>query len=549
MSFRNNNRGSRFSAETRLGLPRPSLDSMRTVRNPQQSEAETDYDEDDYYYDDDDDDEAEALLSRKHGEAAEASTVSSTTTTNNNNNKPKRPSTTSTTSTDQDIADEYAQQEKERKKKIRRKVTTIVPDDLIRSKGLTVVRNGIALKFQNQNYSATPKSMARCSRRLVASYSDWMETMTGGLSLHEMHWKLRAMSSKTQIKQYLQDMRKVVRNDHVERLLGLEKAQRLLGQLEDYYNEEQQQQQHQQQQLYDDDAVEEQNNPVEGEDAPSPAMANPYTTVQAAAERPLVAVTPGKPTEPEPELHSKNKPQEEREEDPLVRRLALQKEHRARKHVLEDSDDDDDDEEEAIFDDVVPLSTAKSANRRHVLDDDSDDDDDDDDKNDDKNDKESEKRTTEKDSGKEMEHSARTDSTEKVSANEETTNDEECIHEKSKDGTVQNKVEDSGEEKASTKHLDEDSEEENASMKKLDDKFESVKALLEGREPSENAASTEETTEAASTEENGTAVANVVSEDKDEKSPTQDDHESVEEDSINGAFLADSSDDDEQLCD
>ncbi len=415
-SFRNSSRASRLNAETRLGLPRPSLDSMRTTRQPHHSEVETDYDEDDYY-EDEEEMEAEALLSRRHGEAAETTSSS-------------KPKASKRGATDQDIADEYAQQEKQEKRKRRKVHRTITPDDLIKSKGLTVVRNGIAPRFQNAKHSATNKSMAKFSRRLVAAYADWMDDMTGGLTLQEMHWKLRGMSSKTQIKQYLGDMRNKVRDDHVERLLGLEKAQRLLGQLEDYYNEEQQE-------YNDNDGDDDDEDPERvAEDPSSRAIDNPYaqntsadSTDAAVAERASVAVTPvnAKPREEE-----QPKPQQE-EEDPLVCRLALQKEHRARKHVLEDSDDDED---EAIFDDVVPASSAtkSSASRKHVLDDDSDDDD---------NDEEEEEN-------------------EKDNQETESTNDTKR----------------SGEGADETLDSDEASDPDTA--RQLDEKFESVKALLEG---------------------------------------------------------------------
>ena len=188
-SRRSNNTG-RVNAERRLGLPRPSLDSMRTTRDAQQphrpeptTDNETDYDS--YYDDEDDGMEEEALLSRRHGEAPEDGNSAS-------NSKKKRGAT------DQDIAKEYAEQEKEKKKKARRNVhNTVTPDDLIKPKGLTVVRNGIAPKFHSFNgirtfssnngssnnksrYTNTTASMAKYSRRLVSSYADWMDDMKIG---------------------------------------------------------------------------------------------------------------------------------------------------------------------------------------------------------------------------------------------------------------------------------------------------------------------------------------------------------------------------------
>lgn len=547
---------SSFRAETRLGLPRPSLDSMRTTNrgnNHPQSEAETDYDS--YYDDDDDEDElearAEALLSRKHGEASEAGEPKT-----NGQNKRGAPS-----ATDQDIADEYAEQEKERKKKTKRKVhRTITPDDLIKPNGLTVVRNGIAPRFHsnvvhvnsNNNiksaakYSNTTKSMAKYSRRLISGYADWMENMTGGLSLHETQWKLRSMGSKTQIKQYLTDMRKTVRNDHVERLLGLEKAERLLGQLDDYYNDEQQ---------YAGDGDEENNHYDDRENnnydreieamegaagertnhtsslVSTPVIANPYANNNnnGASRAPSVAVTPAKDAAKEQQQHtnddasptttvtgdsSRDVEPRQQGEDLLQRRLRLQKEQRAaRRHVLEDSDD----EEEAIFDDVVVSSTTQNADadanatkddssspalpartkaaRRHVLDDDSDDDDsDDDDTN---------------YAGKELEVG---NANGVVPGEDSMESSSDEIQDKASITEDMDQVEDSND---TDERFTVDSEvvattTSGGGIEKLDEKFQNVKALLEGGGPTNTNASpsparpfeeTKETTDAAPMEE------------------------------------------------
>ena len=414
----NARRRNKPSAESRLGLPRPSLDSMRTTtagtsRTAQpQSEAETtDYES--HYDDYDDDDETEALLSRKHGEAAVAG---SRPKKRGATGTPKSKSNT-TTSTDQDIANEYAEQEKQQRKKVRRNVhRTVTPEDLVRSKGLTVVRNGIPARFhsnssssgnnKSSSYTKTPRSMARYSRKLITAYSDWMDEMTSGLPLVEQSWKLRALGSKTQIKQYLVESRKTIRDQHVERLLGLEKAETLLRQLEDYYAHEYDDADDQQPQQ--DALPEEYDNGDQGnaEGAATTAAApitNPYasnntgvtpaTNTTADADADENSLIDNDKAQPE----SSGEEQEPQKQDPLEPRLQLQKEQRAqlvlqrqrRRQALEDSDDD---EEEALFDDVVsgtaastvsvttdeePPSPPKTkAAKRHVLEDDSDDDED-----------------------------------------------------------------------------------------------------------------------------------------------------------------------------
>eukprot|EP00534_Pseudo-nitzschia_fraudulenta_P015112 CAMPEP_0201233324 /NCGR_PEP_ID=MMETSP0852-20130820/5186_1 /ASSEMBLY_ACC=CAM_ASM_000632 /TAXON_ID=183588 /ORGANISM="Pseudo-nitzschia fraudulenta, Strain WWA7" /LENGTH=596 /DNA_ID=CAMNT_0047526171 /DNA_START=78 /DNA_END=1868 /DNA_ORIENTATION=+ len=498
-SRRNNPGASRLSAENRLGLPRPSLDSLRTSRGGNngrryarqpQSEAETDYDS---YYDDDDEAEAEALLSRQHGEAAEDSGGRS----GSNNNKKKRGTT------DQDVADEYAEQEKERKKKARRKVRrTVTPDDLVKPRGLTVVRNGIAPRFHSSSlaggttgnpktgYTNTKKSMAKYSRRLMSAYFDWMEQMTGGLPHQETVWKLRAMGSKNQIKQYLGDMRKTVRDDHVERLLGLEKAQRLLLQLDDYYNEQHPDEYNNNE---EEDGNREGRETEESEEnganpSPSPAVANPYAKSNGGPSDTDAAAGGGAGASTTPNAETANVETRGREEqDPLRQRLRLQTEQRARRHVLEDSDD----EEEALFDDVVPASatnasggkdtdslsspprfsaTTKAA-RRHVLDDDDSDDGADADKSDGNGGNESK---IESDDGAQGESN---------DANEHETQDDTTPNTGTqKDASDED--ESTGEVNTSASPLD-----------KLDEKFESVKALLEGGETNVPKANPEPTSE------------------------------------------------------
>ena len=231
-----------MATERRLGLPRPSLESMRTTTNNNASSsapppAETDDDDYDDGYDSYD--EEEALLSRRHGEAME----------DNSGNKKR-----SATTTEEDIANEYAAQDQQQKKK-KRKVSsqrTVTPEDLIKSKGLMVLRHSIAPKFHTTaangkpRYNKTVGGMAKYTRHLVQAYTNWMDDMTNGIPIEEAMWKVYTLQSKTNVKQYVDEMRQSVRNDYVERTLGLEKAQSLLAQLEDYYQQSQ----------YDDDVNE-----------------------------------------------------------------------------------------------------------------------------------------------------------------------------------------------------------------------------------------------------------------------------------------------------
>ncbi|KAG7359123.1 replication fork protection component [Nitzschia inconspicua] len=415
----------------RFGLNRPSLDSMKTtVRPPSKATtsttrtpppsaapAETDDDYDDYY---DSEEEEEAILSKRYGEAMEDTAASrgknkrsatdmataTTTTTSgeaaagNNNNE----------SADKDIADEYKNQEKKKKQR-RRAVTTIRPEDLVSADGLSKLRHVIGPQFHTTTtttssssssslhtgkpkYTQTPSSMAKYSRQLVAAYRRWMDELTGGIPLEEGMWKVQTLLSKGQVKQYVQEMRNQVRNEYVERTLGLEKAEQLLSQLDDYYHQQQQQlmteesvEQEQQQQQFDEGAPEPpQHDDESNEDTAATTslrVNNPYETSSSRLlARNVVAPVSGLTAVPEPAPITENPATETMETVSPLEETPVRTSLPARpsvRHVLDDSDDDDD-EVEANFDDDIEGSSPEptQSSKRRVLDDDDDDDDDDD---------------------------------------------------------------------------------------------------------------------------------------------------------------------------
>lgn len=378
-AYLNNNQrsssGMLRNAEDRLGLPR----AFRTTTNDDDGRrgGGGDYtDQETDYYDSDGDviEEEETLLSRRYGEA--------TVTGDDKVGKISKKRDT----TDQDIAKEYAEQEKEKKKKARRNVQrTITPEDLIKPKGLTVVRNGLAPKFHSfapnndrastgskkkndtkSQYTKTTQSMAKYSRRLVASYSNWMDDMTNGLSLQEMSWKLRSLGSKAQVKQYIAEMRNQVRDDHIERLLGLERAENLLKQLEGYYNDQGQEQEQ------DQDEEIEDLGPISDEEDhnhnPHQQDKDQNQTEDSASIASGVAITVQG-------VSGSSKVDQKVQQHELRRRLIKER------NALIDSDDEEE-EEEALFEDIIPateynneeLSATKKTSRRHVLDDSEDED-------------------------------------------------------------------------------------------------------------------------------------------------------------------------------
>jgi hypothetical protein len=368
------------------GLARPSLDSMKTTRRPNAAKAATPpppaaQTDDEYDGYDDSEAEEEALLSKRHGEAAE----------DNSGNKKRSANDMTDGNSDAKISAEY-------KKKARRKApTTVKPEDLLRPHGLVAVRRGFAEKFHSsaagKKYPKTVAGMAKYSRHLVAAYRNWMDTLTGGIPLEEGMWKLATLQSKTNVKQYLQEMRNSVRNEHVERTVGLEMAENLLSQLEDY--QLQQQQQYQDEDQGDDD--ENQNGEDEEKQDENEVVNNPYTRRQAAAPKDdqdvADAATEGDDAVTQSTIATRSTIHNENDKDVAAEAsnspvVAASQRPRSR-HVLEDSDDED----EAMFDDVqagavvepspekeqeIPVSVK--ANRLVLDDDESDDDDGEDEK-------------------------------------------------------------------------------------------------------------------------------------------------------------------------
>lgn len=409
------------------GLHRPSLDSMKTTLRrptsnnkstppPAAAPAETDDDYDGYYYDSDEED---AMLSKRHGEAMEDTSAAAAAAAASGTNNKRSANDMMEGATDKDIADEYKAQEKKQKQK-RRALTTITPELLVSQYGLSKLRHVVAPKFHTTSaasafttttargnkpkFTKKPSSMAKYSRHLVAAYRYWMDDLSGGIPLEEAVWKLQTLLSKGQVKETVHEMRKQVRNEHVERTLGLERAEQLLSQLDDYYQQQQHQVEaqtgggqatagddvdylEQQQQLQDVDGVVIVADPL-GDGRSHPGGSNPYQVAQRVTR----SATPPSPNEVGGTITTKEGDltltltNQEGDNHALATSTSnvvsteagtsQQARQRAR-HVLDDSDDDDD-EAEATFDTVVEGSRGDSSNpssssKRRVLDDDDDD--------------------------------------------------------------------------------------------------------------------------------------------------------------------------------
>ena len=228
-----------FASDRRLGLARTSDLSVfqtRTTttttkappaasRHGNASHNANNDDSDGYYYDDSEEEEEDRLLSARHGEAQEAGAT-------HNDKKRKL--------TDAEIAAEYNDSKKvpsnRHKPRTQRKVM-MDEQDLIKPDGLSAILMNFPRQFEHKNYKNNRKDMAKFSLHLITAYQQWANKIVPGTPLEDVFWKIQSMNSKTSVKLFLQSMRNEVRNQHVERIFGLEKAQHLLSQLDDSYGE------------------------------------------------------------------------------------------------------------------------------------------------------------------------------------------------------------------------------------------------------------------------------------------------------------------------
>ncbi|KAI2492198.1 Replication Fork Protection Component Swi3 [Fragilaria crotonensis] len=181
-----------------------------------------------YYTSDEDDDEdeeeriareeeeEELRLSAANGEASEA------------------PSSKKRKQTDQEIADLYASTAKKRKPR-----ATLQPAHLTGADGLIRVRSDFgSLKYPEKRSSLD--AAASYSRNLIHAYKGWAYNLFPGLAFEDVLSRVETFGSKREIKSHLTHMRTDVRNAHLERIFGRERAERMINELEDGLKKQQQ---------------------------------------------------------------------------------------------------------------------------------------------------------------------------------------------------------------------------------------------------------------------------------------------------------------------
>jgi hypothetical protein len=198
------------------------------------SSSSEDNDEDDYYGNDDVR-RYERVLSELHGEAADED--------DDNKKKGKK---RGAGQTDQEIANEYAGASAKHKSKQTR--ITLQPEALVGTNhGLLVLQKTFPSKLQNFMPSATMSKTTKSnmktkskvdaaalfSRKLVSAYFSYCNDLFPSFAPEDVLLKIESFGSKKQVKDYQQHLREEVRNAHLERIYGLEKAESMIRQLQE----------------------------------------------------------------------------------------------------------------------------------------------------------------------------------------------------------------------------------------------------------------------------------------------------------------------------
>ena len=351
------NRYKTNNTERRLGLPTVNFQDMKSTRrgsDTEDTEDDTDLENEELSIDD--------APTKKQKEEQ---------TQNEQERKDKRKKT------DEEIAKEY--ESKARKKKQRRKQPKLEPEQL--NKGLLVLEKQFPTafhdktKFANNNKKKNPKSMAQFASSLIHKYRQWSDDMLPGVPLEEVLWKLHTMNGKHSVKPFLETMRQQVRNQHVEKLYGIEGGEALIAKLEGMMTlmmqeeeEEEEENERQREGLLEEEEDDDGYGPRDQESLESqPQSSSPPTTTATTATSSNVS-----------------REQETSKINGEPSRLITPRSKK--RNVLEDSsdeeelqfgndDDDDDDEEEETKDTVVKQPVSRPNKRQRMVLEDSEDED------------------------------------------------------------------------------------------------------------------------------------------------------------------------------
>ena len=178
-----------------------------------------------YTSEEDDEEEEERLAQEEEEEERRLSTA--------NGEASEAPSSKKRKQTDQEIADLYASTAKKRKPRV-----TLQPTHLTGADGLIRIRSDFtSLKYPQKR--SCLDSAATYSRSLIQAYKGWAYNLFPGLAFEDVLSRVETFGSKREIKSHLTHMRTDVRNAHLERIFGRERAERMVNELEDGLKQQQ----------------------------------------------------------------------------------------------------------------------------------------------------------------------------------------------------------------------------------------------------------------------------------------------------------------------
>ena len=358
---------------------RQNLDASRRVTFSENTNANNSrlYD----YSEDEDEEEQERALSELHGESEEGG----------GERKRKKEET------DNDIAQEL---EQEVKKAIKKPRPQLLPSHLTSAEGL------IRLPVEMKQIKYRPRkgkkrdvaAAAAYSSKLINAYRSFCDDLFPSMAFEDVLLKIEQLGSKKEVKSFVQHMRDDVRNKHLEKLYGREKAEQMLAEVDEHMKQQEEEQvvdefgelvnappPTENREEEDNVAVESSTTrrasyPVSGERTSisnqGPTDISSLVTPTAAPKAPPSGGglnndneeeeheatfddddglnTPVKMNEKESELEEPVPPEEEKESSPVVQAPLPSRPLPKTRLRIEDSDD----EEEATFDDIAAPSNS-----------------------------------------------------------------------------------------------------------------------------------------------------------------------------------------------
>eukprot|EP00547_Thalassionema_nitzschioides_P013376 CAMPEP_0194261186 /NCGR_PEP_ID=MMETSP0158-20130606/45896_1 /TAXON_ID=33649 /ORGANISM="Thalassionema nitzschioides, Strain L26-B" /LENGTH=743 /DNA_ID=CAMNT_0039001301 /DNA_START=41 /DNA_END=2272 /DNA_ORIENTATION=- len=174
-------------------------------------------------YDDSSDEEEQRRIQEEEEEERQLSAINGEAAEESNRKRKTGPQT------DQEIEAEYATTTKKRKPRV-----TLQPSHVIGNEGLVKIRTDFPtiLPKLGQRNQKSVQAAAAYSSRLINAYKQWAFQLFPGLGMEDVLSRVETFGSKREVKDYLQTMRDVARNEYLEKVYGRDQAEKMLNELE-----------------------------------------------------------------------------------------------------------------------------------------------------------------------------------------------------------------------------------------------------------------------------------------------------------------------------